>query len=188
MAYASGSQGLVSEVGTSASLRGLVGLGLSSDQSFLVGVNEYILSRHYPMPNGIHELHKLSGFRINVEVGVANAYHQLRLSRKTSAMLSVQSVFVQFEPACMPEGVGPAMSFLQEMVRNVLGEFDEWMVIIFDNLLICASTYQEAWERLEKVLYKCLKYNVFSLRSPILGFWLCFPWAVFVLISHTVDW
>ena len=92
--YVNGSRGLVSEGGTSASLRGLVGLGLSSDQSFLVGVNEYILSRHYPMPNGIHELHKLSCFRINVEVGVANAYHQLRLSRKTSAMLSVQSVFV----------------------------------------------------------------------------------------------
>ena len=116
--YVNGSRGLVSEGVTSASLRGLVGLGLSSDQSFLIGVNEYVLSRHYPIPNVIHELHKLSGFRMYVEIDITNAYHQLRLSRKTSAMLSVQSVFVQFEPACMPEGVGPAMSFLREMARG----------------------------------------------------------------------
>ena len=44
--YVNGSRGLVSEGGTSASLRGLVGLELSSNQSFLIGVNEYVLSRH----------------------------------------------------------------------------------------------------------------------------------------------
>ena len=66
-----------------------------------------------------------------VEIDITNAYHQLRLSRKTSAMLSVQSVFVQFEPACMPEGVVPAMSFLREMARDVFGEFDQRTVVIF---------------------------------------------------------
>ena len=28
------------------------------------GVNEYVMSLHYPMPNVLHELHKLFGFRI----------------------------------------------------------------------------------------------------------------------------
>lgn len=125
------------------------------------GVNEYIVSHHYPMPQVIHELHKLINFTVFIEMDLANAYHQLRLGPRTSAMLSVQTTLGQFEPMFMPEGVGPAMNYLQAVVRDLFGEFDEWMVIVFDNLLICAHDYADATKKLKTVLERCLEVNLF---------------------------
>lgn len=66
----------------------------------------------------------------------------------------------QFEPMFMPEGVSPASAILQEIVAKLFYDFLDWTIAIFDNLLVLAESYDDAYTKLERVLKRCLEYNV----------------------------
>ena len=48
----------------------------------------------------------------------------------------------------------------------------EWAIVIFDNILICASGYDELYERMDIALDLCIKYNVTLKMGKT---WLGFP-------------
>jgi len=66
-------------------------------------INKYIKTGHYPIPDVIKELHKASGFTIYVDLDVRNAFHELKLHKDTSAALSIQTPWGQFQPKFLPE-------------------------------------------------------------------------------------
>jgi hypothetical protein len=68
-------------------------------------INEYVKASNYPIPNVIHELHKVSKFKIFSDLDVANAFHEIRLHPDTGRRLSVQTPWGQFEPVSSRRGV-----------------------------------------------------------------------------------
>lgn len=66
----------------------------------------------------------------------------------------------------MPEGSKPASGALQDIVRLLFGHLD-YVIAIFDNLLVLANTPLELEDRLYAVLDICLTHNV------VLGFAKC---------------
>ena len=60
----------------------------------------------------------------------------------TRSRLSIQSIFGQVEPTFMPEGVAPASGELQKIMVNIFGEFTDWTIVIFDNLLVLAYDWE----------------------------------------------
>ena len=136
-----------------------------------VAINKYIVNRHYPIPNVQRSLDKICGFSIFLDLDLVNAFHQVRLGPKTSAMLSVQTPWGQFAPLFMPEGVAPATFILQETVDIIFREFDEWTIAIFDNLLILAHDYDDAYKKLDIIIDRCIERNVFlKFSKSWLGF------------------
>jgi hypothetical protein len=77
-----------------------------------------------------------------------------------SKFLSIQTKWGQFRPLGLPEGVSFATGLLQKTVSSIFLEYDEWMIVIFDNFLVLAYDYQDAHEKLVKVLTKCKERNV----------------------------
>ena len=148
-----------------------------------IKVNKFVVCDHYPTPIVLHELNKIMGFKVFVDLDMVNAYHQFRLSEHTSQMLSMQTPFGQFEPVFMPEGVSPASHVLQEAVTEIFGDFAAWSVVIFDNILILAHDFQDAYVKLEKVLDRCIERNIFLKFSKS---WLGFDSAVYFgyLVRH----
>jgi hypothetical protein len=90
---------------------------------------------------------------------MSNSFHQIKLADLTSERLSVQTPWGQFRPLFMPEGISPGSLILQEMVRNIFGEFDEWMIIIFDNLLILALDPLDAVKKFEKFIDRYIEWR-----------------------------
>jgi hypothetical protein len=45
----------------------------------------------------------------------------------------------------MPEGIGPGSGVLQETVKKIYGDFGDWCILLFDNALLLASDYQDAY-------------------------------------------
>ena len=115
--------------------------------------SELIKVFNYPIPEVLKELHKASQFSVFVDLDVRNAFHNIKLHPETSAILSVQTPFGQFEPIFLPEGVAPA--------SEVFSEFSEWMIVIWDNMLVCAEDCADAFQKLVKVIRKCKERNVF---------------------------
>jgi hypothetical protein len=122
-------------------------------------INKYIPTGHYTIPIIRHELDTIIGYKLFLDIDLTNAYHQISLHPETSAYLSVQTPWGQFQPKFMPEGIGPGSSILQETVRKIFGSF-EWAIVIFDNVLILAHDYQDAFVKLETFLDKCIEHNV----------------------------
>lgn len=134
-------------------------------------INKYIVVGHYPIPNVQHSLEKILKFRLFLDIDLANAFHQIKIGPLTSARLSVQTPWGQVEPLFMPEGIGPATGKLQAVVSEIFSEFDEWCIAIFDNLLVLAYDYEDAYRKLDIILDKCIERNVYLKFSKTwLGF------------------
>jgi hypothetical protein len=86
---------------------------------------------------------------------MANSFHQIPLSEEFSNLLSVQTPWGLFKPKFLPEGVGPASGLLQFIVRDAFQDFTEWTVVIFDNFLILANSYEDAFDKLKKIIKRC---------------------------------
>ena len=60
----------------------------------------------------------------------------------------------------MPEGITLASHVLQKWVDIIFKDCEEWLLAIWDNLLIMANTYDELYERLDQFLNICTKHNL----------------------------
>jgi hypothetical protein len=86
---------------------------------------------------------------------MTNSFHQIPIDDFSSNLLSVSTPWGLFRPKFLPEGVGPASGILQSIVRRIFADFDDWIIVIFDNFLVLASDYQDALTKLELVLRRC---------------------------------
>ena len=125
-----------------------------------VRINKYIQSGHFPIPRPIHELEKMRTFRYYADIDWTNSFHQVPLSPRTSAMLSIQTPWGQVEPTFMPEGIGPATGILQRIVSDHFSDFEAFSVCIFDNILVGGHTYEELYNNMVKVIDRCIECNI----------------------------
>lgn len=139
------------------------------DYSILV--NKYIETGHYPIPNVFNSIQKITNFKLFCDFDLANSFHQFRLGPVTRRKLSVQTPWGQYEPLFMPEGVPPASGILQKHMESIFAGFEEWTIVIFDNLLVLAIDEQDAYNKCAKILSRCNERNlVLKFSKTWLGF------------------
>ena len=133
-------------------------------------VNKLISIPQQPIPIVQHELVKASHFRVYVDLDMANSFHQIPLGEEFSNLLSVQTPWGLVRPKFLPEGVGPASGLLQHLVRGIFEPFAAWTIVIFDNFLVLADDYQDAYNKLKLVLEKCREVGiVLKLKKSFIG-------------------
>ena len=139
-------------------------------------MNKYVVVGHYPIPHVLRSLEKICGYRVFLDLDLVNAFHQVPLGPVTSERLSVQTPWGQFAPKFMPEGVAPATFVLQETVSKIFEDFSDWTIAIYDNLLVLAHDYEDACAKLERIIDRCIEYNLYLKFSKS---WLGFDEVVF---------
>ena len=45
-------------------------------------------------------------------------------------------------------------------MTEIFSDFAEWSIVLFDNILLLADDYQDAYEKLEKFLDRCIAKNI----------------------------
>ena len=136
-----------------------------------VTINKYINTGHYYIPNVQHALTKASGFSIFIDLDWTNSFHQIPISTATSNKLSIQTPWGLVRPIFVPEGVGPASGILQKCVMDIFSDYDSWTIAIFDNLLILAHSYSDAYKKLQIIIQKCHeRHVVLKFSKSWLGF------------------
>jgi len=128
-------------------------------------INGYISVGHFPIPIVRHQLSKISEFKIFIDLDMVNSFHQLRLGHKTKALLSIVTPWGQVQPKFLSEGVAPASLELQAVVQSIFKDFEAWTICIFDNFLILAHDYEDAYHKLEIFLDRCIERNLY-LKFP----------------------
>jgi hypothetical protein len=136
-----------------------------------VNINKELETGHYTIPNVKHELAKIINFPMYLDIDLTNAFHQIPLDPETSAKLSIQTPWGQYEPRFMPEGIAPATGVLQETVKSIFADMEEWAIVIFDNMLILCKDSKDAFEKFKKVVERCKERNlVLKMAKSWLGF------------------
>ena len=135
------------------------------------GVNKFIPHWHIPIP---HPQRTISDKLVNHDaygdvVDMTNGFHQLPIDEDTSMKLSIQTPWGRVCPLFLPEGVSIGNAHLQQ--SEILKDCEWAIIVIFDNILICASDYDELYERIDIALVLCIKYNVtLKMGKTWLGF------------------
>ena len=93
-----------------------------------------------------------AGRKFFVDLDMTNSFHQITLDMQSSLLLSVSTPWGLFRPKFLPEGVGPASGILQAIVHKIFADLDGWIIVIFDNFLILADSYEDATAKLITVL------------------------------------
>ena len=133
-------------------------------------INKYISIPQQPIPIVQHELVKAAKYKVYVDLDMANSFHQIPLSEEFSNILSVRTPWGLVRPKFLPEGVGPASGLLQHLVREIFEPFEEWTIVIFDNFLVLADDYDDAYNKLQLVLQRCQEYGVIlKLKKSFIG-------------------
>ena len=135
-------------------------------------VNEFITIPKHPIPIVQHELTKAAQFKVFVDLDMTNSFHQIPLSEATSNLLSVQTPWGLVRPKFLPEGVGPASGILQSIVKDIFNfeDFPDWTIVIFDNFLVLADDYDDAANKLERVIARCHEFGVIlKIKKSFIG-------------------
>ena len=133
-------------------------------------VNPYVSIPQEPIPHVQQALAKAAGFQIFVDIDMTNSFHQIPIDLASSNLLSVTTPWGLFRPMFLPEGVGPASGILQSIVRRIFSDFDDWIIVIFDNFLILAHTYADATAKLQLVLIRCQEHKlVLKMKKSWIG-------------------
>ena len=126
----------------------------------LTYMNKFMKLPAFPMKHVLQNLNKIRGFKYFLDLDLTNGYHQLKLGPNTSEKLSVITWWGLFRPLFMPEGAKPAAQIFQHVMNNVFKGFEEFLIVIMDNVLVLCHDYQDAYHKLELVLDRCLERNV----------------------------
>ena len=107
-------------------------------------LNTYVVKTQAYIPRVQYEVEKAMGFRIFLDIDMTNSFHQFPLTDLSSQRLAIQSPWGLVEPVFLPEGVSPASGHLQYTMMRMFGDFDDWAIVIFDNVLLLANDPEDA--------------------------------------------
>ena len=144
----------------------------------------YMVYGHYPIPRPKEELEKIKGFRVFADLDMTNSFHQFKLGELSSSRLSVQTAWGQVRPVFMPEGIPQASAILHKFMTQIFDDYCDFMVVIFDNILVLGRDNDDLLHKLELVLDRCILHNVFLKFAKT---WLGFPQVQFFGYQVTGD-
>jgi hypothetical protein len=85
------------------------------------------------IPDVAHSLEKARVAECTVELYLTSSFHQIKLDAVATPLGLLELIFA-------PDGASPMSAILQSIVNIIFGNFSDWLIFIFDNLLIlCAD-------------------------------------------------
>ena len=123
-------------------------------------INPFIKAPKEYIPNVQHEIMKMAGFKVFADIDQTNSFHQIKLALKSRQRLSVKTPLGLRQPKFVPEGISPGSAMLQRINTWIFRELKDCMVVMFDNLLIGGSDYDDLQQKLDKFFEICRRHNV----------------------------
>ena len=134
-------------------------------------INQFIEFTKHFIKNVKVELEKIQRFTYFADMDMVNAFHQIRISKFFSDLLTILTPWGAKRPKFLPEGVNIAPGILQMVVSEIFKEFDDWMIVIYDNFLVLATSPEDLYHKLELVFKRCVEVNLqLKLKKTFIGY------------------
>ena len=73
----------------------------------------------------------------------------------------MQTIWGEFKPRFVLEGVALATAVLQETMDKTFADLGDWCIPVFDNVIICANSYDDCVDKMKIFLERCRKHNFY---------------------------
>ena len=120
-------------------------------------VNPYIHTPKEYIPDVKTEVMKMQRFAVFSDLDQTNSFHQIRLGYLSSRGLIVKTHLGLKRPLFVPEGVSPGSALLHQ---QIFAPMSDCMVVMFDNLLIGGTDFDDLQEKLLQFFTICQHHNV----------------------------
>jgi len=128
-------------------------------------LNPHLVMPQAYIPRVQYEIEKAARFPLKADMDLTNAFHQVLMDELSRRLLAIQTPWGLYEPQFMPEGISPASGYLQTIMREIFADFEEWTVVIFDNICLLAHDEEDMCRKMKMFLERCEEYNVI-LKMP----------------------
>lgn len=122
-------------------------------------LNKYIRRQYYKIPNFEDVSSTLAECKVFSTLDADRAFHQIRLSEKSSNYLVMITPFGRFRFLRMPFGISSATEVFQECFENIFADI-EGVDIYIDDIRIKGKNESEHNARLKKVVERAQEYNI----------------------------
>ena len=115
-----------------------------------VRINKFTVSGCYFIPHIQHDSERAVGFKFFHEMDLTNIFHQVPKAEHTINMLSMMTTWSLKRPKFILEGIAPVSRLLQRTFMSLFFDLKDWILTLFDNLLILCHTYDDGMDKLRK--------------------------------------
>ena len=127
--------------------------------------NKYILRQHHKIPDFEDLSTKMSEDRVFSTLDADRAFHQIKLSNKSSKYLVITTPFGRFRYLRMPFGICSDTEVFQDVFEEIFGDI-EGVDLYVDDIRIRGKNQKEHDERLLLVLKRARERNIkFNLKK-----------------------
>lgn len=119
-------------------------------------LNPHVNVDNYPMPDRDSVIEKLGSAKYLSKVDLTKAYFHILLDEESRKYTSFVTEFGQYEFSCVPFGIRFASGLCNRLLKEVLGEFDEFVTSFVDDLVIYSNDFETHLEHL-RIVFKKMK-------------------------------
>ena len=113
-------------------------------------------------------LRRLAAYKYIIKTDMKKAYYQIPMAKSSMQWLGTHTPFGGLRVYTRPVmGMPGSAEFLQELLSRVFGQYTKegFVIIIADDMHVCANTIQELYRNWELVL-RCCQLNNLTLSAP----------------------
>ena len=100
-------------------------------------------------------------FQCFADLDGMTAFHQLLIDEASKDLLTVSTPWGNVKPRMLPEGISPASAILQQTMTDIFQEMKDNTLVLFDNVLLMATSPEDLTQKMEQLLKLCRKHNLF---------------------------
>jgi hypothetical protein len=135
-------------------------------------LNEVTIKNKYPLPRIDDHFYQLKGAKYFSKIDLRSGYHQLKIKESDIPKTAFVTRYGQFEFTVMSFGLTNAPGYFMNLMSKVfMDEFDKFVIVFIDDILIYSKSAQEHEQHLRVVLEK-LRTHILYAKFSKCEFWL----------------
>ncbi|MCO5578029.1 hypothetical protein L7F22_031867 [Adiantum nelumboides] len=130
------------------------------------GLNQVTVKNKYPIPRIDELLDRLHGSKIFTKIDLRSGYYQIRIKESNIPRTAFNTRYGHYEFTMMYFGLTNAPASFNRLMQDIFRLYlDNFVLVFFDDILICSKDEADHEEHVRKVLEILRKHKLYSKES-----------------------